>query len=132
MGITGSIGTFHDPFRSKETDNTPRSVEYLQTSGSAASTTVNIIGKESSADLCKLLWLSVDIIDPTSNSEHVVTVATATILGQMPTGTAYSRSWNFGPLGLVCGNTDTYSVYVRSGVAGTATVRFAAGILRAV
>ena len=126
MAITNSIGAFNAPGLYDANANTAKKADFLQTSGSAATTTVYVFAKESASDTLFLTFISVDIIAPTSNAEHVVYVATSTVLGQMPTGTAYSRSWTFGWPGLRIGNTDTYSAYIQSAVAGTATVRFVA------
>ena len=129
MAITNSLGAFQAPMKYDCNHRTPVMADFLQTSGSAVGTaTVNIIAKESSADACHLLWLTVAQTDPTAAGVCTIYAGTATVLGQFATGAIGSMQFNFGPVGLVCGNTDTYSCYIKS--TGTTTVYFAAGFYR--
>lgn len=115
MAITNSLGAFQAPGKYDPNHRTPKMADFLQTSGSAVGTaSVNIIAKEGSADAFYLCHLSVAQCAATSAAETLVYAATATVLGQFQTGTAGTITWNFGPVGLACGNTDTYSVYVKS------------------
>ena len=121
MGITNSLGAFQAPGKYNPNHRSPIMADFVQTSGSAAgTTTVNVIAKEASADAFYLCHLSVAQCAATAAAETLVYAATATVLGQFGTGTADTLTWNFGPVGLACGNTDTYSVYVKSSATITA------------
>ena len=129
MGITNSIGAYQAPGLFNNKNLTPIYADFLQTSGTlAGTTTINVIAKEAASDTCHLLWLNVTQTDPTAAAVTSIYAATATVIGQFATGGIGTLAYNFGPIGLKCGNADTYSVYVKS--TATTTVYFAAGFYR--
>ena len=114
MGITNSLGAYAAPGYNAN-HLTPRTGDFVQTAGSlAGTTTINVIAKETSADAFFMTFLSVIQTDPTANAVTTIYVATGTALGQFATGAIGTLNFAPGPMGIMCGNTDTYSVYVKS------------------
>jgi hypothetical protein len=124
MAITGSVGALYAPLLANYKDLTPRKADFFQTSAAgAATTTINILAKASAADEYYITHLSVYQTDATAAAVTTVYACTATVLGVFATGQIGTLSWNFGQPGLMCGNTDTFTAYIRQ-TGGTATTGF--------
>ena len=126
MALTNTIGTFYQPFKDKANAYTPIAIVRYQTStsfGGTAATRVPICPTGTALGAGSGIWLtSLNVTTGGSCATCVLSVYfddAVTFVG--PTGGG-TMAFNFGPDGLLLGNTATASVELAISAGSTATV----------